>query len=282
MFAYSKKDAYPVIFTTIVAILPFIIATMDTMWWVIMLPIQLLMMFIVTSATMHHQVHWKAFKNNRFNKIYENILSAVSCIPFHGWVWFHTQHHRITNDVPINGKVYDPLSIYRYGNNGQRENFWQYCFVGSWRGFNGKLAHDETCAVRLNQYGDNIRLELRYMIVYTMCILLYNVWYGLLYLSMCVINTILNQADNYGTHWGSASSSDTRRNAVSSYDWWYNFIGFNAGYHQEHHSIPSVHWTQLPDITKTLPHDRKIISGMFIFNAPPNDNLNFNKVVRKE
>jgi hypothetical protein len=33
---------------------------------------------------------------------------------------------------------------------------------------------------------------------------------------------------------------------ISHYGWVYNFLCFNDGYHAEHHSDPSIHWSELP------------------------------------
>ena len=41
-------------------------------------------------------------------------------------------------------------------------------------------------------------------------------------------------------------------NSVSSYNWLYNFLWFNNGYHQEHHWDPKAHWTQMPAVREAI------------------------------
>ena len=41
-------------------------------------------------------------------------------------------------------------------------------------------------------------------------------------------------------------------NSASSYNWLYNLLLFNNGYHQEHHWDPKVHWTQMHKLHKEI------------------------------
>jgi fatty acid desaturase len=80
----------------------------------------------------------------------------------------------------------------------------------------------------------------------------------------------VNNANSYGEHWGTLDKrGDTTRDSVGIYSDWYNWFGFNAGLHQEHHHKPGVHWTKLPEVTKLLPDDRYTIKhGVHITNNP--------------
>jgi len=40
----------------------------------------------------------------------------------------------------------------------------------------------------------------------------------------------------------------------STYSFFENFLGFNTGYHDEHHTFPNVPWYHLPKLTKAAPH----------------------------
>jgi sphingolipid delta-4 desaturase len=39
----------------------------------------------------------------------------------------------------------------------------------------------------------------------------------------------------------------------STYHWFENFLGFNTGYHDEHHTFPNVSWYYLPALRKKVP-----------------------------
>jgi len=60
----------------------------------------------------------------------------------------------------------------------------------------------------------------------------------------------LSYAEGYLEHFG-AQPGNHFANSVSSYNWLYNALWFNNGYHQEHHWDPKTHWTQM----KRLHHE---------------------------
>ena len=93
--------------------------------------------------------------------------------------------------------------------------------------------------------------------------------YGLWMLLVFYFAWMQDGAVSYGEHWGVLDRrGDTTQDSIGIYSRWYNIIGFNAGYHQEHHNQPRLHWTRLPEITQNMHPNRKIVGGMHVLNNP--------------
>lgn len=240
--------------------------------WLVFAPFQAVFLVIVMNTSLHHHMHVPIFKPQWLNRTYELFVSGVVGIPFHGWKFFHTTHHKYNNDFVVDGKTNDPVSFYRYGSNGQRENFWSYALKGVWRDFSGITTQDkhDTCRtpVVITKQKE-IRNEKLAFVIFLGLIAIVNPWYCAFYTGVVYfLSLVLNNANSYGEHFGPAEQSNFRANSVGSYDRLYNLLCFNSGYHQEHHVRPSAHWTTLPSITKTLPKNRHTTNTMYMFNVP--------------
>lgn len=195
----------------------------------------------------------------------------TTAIPFQLWKYYHLIHHRYNNDVPKNNIVKDPLSFYRYGTNGNRENFWSYIVYGLYRDITKISVEDveNTCSTKFNlTHTDKLRTEQIAILCFMIIISVVNFWYFVYYVLVITLSLIANNANSYGEHYEAVDHANFRCDSVGSYGKWYNLLCFNSGYHQEHHVKPGLHWTKLPEITDTLPKHRKTIDGMFMFNAP--------------
>jgi len=62
---------------------------------------------------------------------------------------------------------------------------------------------------------------------------------------------VLSYAEGYLEHYG-AKPGNYYANSVSSYNWLYNFLWFNNGYHQEHHWDPKWHWTKMHTLRQQI------------------------------
>jgi fatty acid desaturase len=274
IFRKTPLDLFLILYVVVAAVLPFAIAAFfnSALIWLVIAPLQATFLVIVMNTSMHHHMHTPIFNNKLLNRSYELFVSAVIGIPFQGWKTFHTIHHKYNNDSVINGKTYDPLSFYRYGKNGERENFWLYTVKGFWRDMTGitMLDKEDNCRtlIKINKQTE-FRNEKIAFYIFLLLIATVNPIYAIFYI-VCVyiLSLILNNANSYGEHFGPVEQSNFRSNSVGNYNKIYNVLCFNSGLHQEHHVRPSVHWTELPKITKTLPEKRHTISTMYMFNAP--------------
>lgn len=272
IFRNTPLDSLLILYVAIAFVLPFAIAFFaSTLLWFLLIPFQAIFLVIVMNTSLHHHMHAPIFVNPKMNRAYEIFTSATLGIPFNGWKYFHMIHHRYNNDFKINGQTKDPLSFYRYGENGERENFWSYCIKGLWRDLSGQTLKDphDNCSTKVDiKNGDLLKTEQYVFYAFIASIFVVNIAYGFVYLLVYTLSLILNNANSYGEHFGPVEQQNFRANSVGSYGKLYNVLCFNSGYHQEHHVRPGAHWTELPKITKTLPTKRHTINKMYMFNAP--------------
>jgi len=74
------------------------------------------------------------------------------------------------------------------------------------------------------------------------------------YLPSYYLGWMASYAEGYLEHYG-CKPGNPFANSVSSYNWLYNLLWFNNGYHQEHHWDPKAHWTVMPRVKQEiLPH----------------------------
>jgi hypothetical protein len=271
IFRNSPKDIWLIIYTLAVGLTPFAIiaSSIDLIWWTVILPFQAWSIANLQNAPLHHHSHWSTFNNKTLNKIYEVVLSAVSGIAHENWKQMHLTHHIHVNDRPVDGKTKDPISVFKNGKNGEVENFWSFCFtnavidIGHKFTARKKPASKHIFDSRLNTI-ENVS-----WIVYFALIFLADVNFGCWMMLVYFAAHFLNYATSYGEHWGVLDRrGDTTQDSVGIYSRWYNWIGFGAGYHQEHHNKPGVHWTKLHTLTPKMHPDRRIVKTMHIFNAP--------------
>lgn len=274
VFRYSWLDIFLVTQTLLVMILPFIFASIDPgiFWWILLLPLHVLLILNLQNTSLHHHTHWPTFVDKRANSIYEILLSATSSIAPQEYRYSHFVHHKYVNDSPINGISKDVMSVFAKGHNGQIQNLWLFCYqhlcISLFKPWQFFLLRDIKPLTFMKPI--QLRNEYAACIVLQCSIFVINPIYGLWLL--CVVYALaqfLNFAWHYGEHWGAHDyRGDTTKDAVGIYNKWYNVLCFRSGYHQEHHHKPGVHWTQLHEITASLPNDRVKTSGMHITNVP--------------
>ena len=273
-FRYTPKDAYLVAYTFILAVLPFLMIWLQPSFMLLALLLPFHMWAIVNhqNGSLHHHSHWPTFESKKVNLVYELFLSMVAGIPHQLWKWAHLTHHVHVNDKPVNGLCKDPVSVFLYGKNGEPENFWKYCFIGTikylkdqWAPPSVKSGIKTPASINMNQYNREILL----FKLYLLSILLLDWQYGLWMLLVYFLAYFFNNATSYGEHWTVLDRrGDTTQDSIGIYSRWYNFVGFGAGYHQEHHNQPARHWTKLHEITHRMHPNRKIVGGMHITNNP--------------
>ena len=274
LFKYTPRDLYLIIYALVALVLPWYMAYIDPAFylWVAVGIFQVFFLVLVINTSMHYHMHCNIFNNTQLNRAYEYLVTMVTGIPFHGWLWFHSTHHRYNNDQKgKDGRVNDPVSFYRFGQNGKRENFWSYCILGLYRDFKGITLFDptNTCSSKITPAHISIITRETWIIyLYLASIFCINFYYGLFYLLIWMLSLIGNNAKSYGEHYLAVDPNNYQLNSVGSYGRIFNFLCLNNGYHQEHHVNPGLHWSRLSELTTTLPKNRKIIKGIYAFNTP--------------
>lgn len=245
IFADTARDAWSVVFVILCGTIPFVLAVTDIDWF-------LLTFFVILSSIlnaihinnpMHNQIHRRVFVSDRLNRIYEYLCIVPGLVGFQEYRHLHLQHHRYNNDP-----AGDPVSTYRFGQ-GKEESVIKYAVCMPFRnlGFDSNLKFD------LKRHGNEVRFK--FLILLLMAVV--NIAYVPVFILTLYLSWVCNAVISYSEHHGAVSCTDERRDSVSCYNWLYNCITFNGGYHQEHHYRPGFHWSRLPELTDQLPADRK-------------------------
>ena len=272
IFRYSPLDAFLILNLLLVGSIPYFVASMDLpLWsWMIISIFHVWFIVNVQNTCLHHHAHWSIFVSTKANRIYELFVSAVSGIPVQLWRHSHLLHHKYVNDKPVNFRTNDPVSVYKFSKTDEPTNFWIYC----WR----STVHSDIKWAWMQVVPNILKVKELYtwfrreqwaIRVYWLSIALINPVYGVFLLLVYFLAYFVNNANSYGEHWGVLDRrGDTTQDSVGIYSTWYNIFGFGAGYHQEHHHKPGIHWSKLSKVTPLLHPDRKIIGGIHILNNP--------------
>lgn len=271
IFNDSPKDILLILVTVISVIYPFLFAyeysnlnlsetifvsigLVFTAWWNF-------------NTTMHYHIHRKIFNNKTANLLLEYFCGIPMLISYEEYKTVHLIHHKWVNDPIVNGKINDPTSTFRNGKNGKEEGWLSYMFIGCVRYFNGMNRPDLNKPVIFKDI-PKLKLEFKIKILVLILLALINIQFMPLYLILIYLTWALNSALTYSEHHNAIDWQDSTRDSCSCYGKLYNFLTFNSGYHQEHHYRPGAHWTQLPEITDSLPEDRHTVFGSLLNNNP--------------
>jgi fatty acid desaturase len=84
-------------------------------------------------------------------------------------------------------------------------------------------------------------------------------WYLLFFFWAQIVHGYQEFCEHYGT-----ADGDRFRDSVSCYNYWYNRLYFNNGYHQEHHINPRCHWTRVPEMRTqmALEESRRVVPAL--------------------
>jgi len=193
----------------------------------------------------HNFIHNPFFDAAWANRLFSLVNSIALGFSQTIYKHHHLNHHQYNNDAkdPATGSTQDYTSIYRHARaDGRAEGLFTYSFVGVWR---SHLSIYYSMAVKRREHG-RVWLEVAALVSFFLALgYLAPVYTAFVLLPAWYLGQALALAENYMEHYG-ANPYDTRANSVSCYDWFYNFVWFNNGYHQEHHYRPSVHWTLIP------------------------------------
>ncbi len=271
LFRFSNKDTYLIAFTVAMLVLPVTLALSEISlpWLILISVVHSFLLVVLQNSSLHHHTHWPTFNNKKYNNIYEFFLGAASGIPAQIWKIGHLIHHKHVNDKPDNtGLTKDPTSVYLGGENGEVLNFWKYSVVTGLGASSHYLFKVPYYAITLG-VDKHIKQQYWAFRLFILLVLVTNFYYGLILIGTYILSYMINQANSYGEHWGYLHlRGDTTRDSYSNYGRLFNWLTFNAGYHQEHHHRPGVHWSKLPTVTEQLPTGRRILSKHAVLNNP--------------
>jgi len=248
IFADTAQDAWAVIFVMVCGLFPFVLAATDIGWPLLTFLVILssILNAIHINNPMHNQIHRRVFVDHRLNRIYEYMCIVPGLVGFQEYRHLHLQHHRYNNDP-----AGDPVSTYRFGH-GKEESVLRYAICMPFRNlsFDSKASFDH----RRHDH------EVRFKFIILLLIAVINIAYVPIFMLSLYLSWVCNAVISYSEHHGAVSWADERRDSVSCYNWLYNLVTFNGGYHQEHHYRPGYHWSRLPELTNQLPINRRMIN----------------------
>ena len=255
IFNDTPKDSLLVLVTVLAVIYPFafayqfgLLSWTSILFWSIGMIITAVWHF---NTTMHYHLHRRVFTNDKAN----NWLDALSGIPMQigleEYKPIHMNHHKWANDPIVDGKIHDPTSTYRYGKNGAEESIWSYCIIGPIRHYKNIMGPD--CANDIIwKHPEKMLKEDRVKKLSFFLLLLINFKFIPLYVIIVYMARSISLIITYLEHHNISDWTDPKKDSQSQYNWLYNLLTFNSGYHQEHHYRPGAHWTQMKEIKKLL------------------------------
>jgi fatty acid desaturase len=192
----------------------------------------------------HNFIHNPFFTDPWLNRAYSVLETLALGVPHILYHHYHMNHHFGDSDAKgPNGTTRDWSSIYRYGSNGKPEGFWRYSLISFFRVEVGPVLR--TVARHGKGQLFQTAVETLALVVFWAAMAFVN-WryFAFFYLPSYYIGWVLSYMEGYLEHYG-AQPGNPYANSVSSYNWLYNLLWFNNGYHQEHHWDPKVHWTKM-------------------------------------
>lgn len=250
-FRYSRWDALPAFCG--VGIVALIVATFlgfDQMPWWLMVPAFVAVMSSYLwnlQCISHNFIHNPFFANVWLNRAYSVLETLAIGVPHIFYHHYHLNHHAGDNDRKgPDGTTRDWSSIYRHGQSDEPEAFWKYCLIGFFRAevmpvIRVAIRHGRTHIVQAI-------VETTALVAFWMTMAVVNGRYFIFfYLPSYYLGWVLSHAEGYLEHYG-AEPDNPYASSVSSYNWVYNLLWFNNGYHQEHHWDPKMHWTRMKEL----------------------------------
>ncbi len=257
-FRYSAWDALPALCVAgLVCLLGFSFLYCQTMpWWA------LAGCFLATSAgywwnlqcLSHNFIHNPFFAWGWLNRAFSVLETVALGVPHVFYHHYHMKHHRGDNDKKgPTGTTKDWSSIYRHSQDDQAEPFWRYILLGYFR------VEMRPLLTVVWKHGRDEMLQATLESLVTAALWLGLAWldwrfFLFFYVPSHYLGWMLSYAEGYFEHYG-AQPGNQFANSVSSYNWVYNVLCFNNGYHQEHHWDPKKHWRHMPELHAEIKDD---------------------------
>jgi len=269
VFAHTRWDAVPALAGAahLAYVILLFLAFRHLAWWALL---GLGLIYSVSIAwnvngVSHSFLHNRFFRSKALNRGY-SILESLAC-GFSQVLYedIHRRHHMGNADLPDEqGKTIDPLSIYKNGHDGEPENPWSYVFLSFFRD-NPREAFDSIARRDRAQAWWGVG-EIALFVAFFTTLGILN-WHFIVYfLPFWYLGHCLSYLNGYFLHFGGNPDVPIAW-GVSCYEWFYNTVWFNNGYHAEHHYRPRVHWTQMRELHRQIETAQKA-AGTRVIKPP--------------
>ena len=254
-FRYSRWDAIPALCGVgqVAFLLWTFLAFPSLPLWVLVPAFVIVMMAYCWNlqCISHNFIHNPFFTSVWLNRLYGLLETIAIGMPHVLYHHYHLNHHAGDNDAPgPSGTTRDWSSTYRYGKNGQPEAFWRYTLFSFFRVEIGPVVK---VAIRhgrehvLQCIAETVVLA-GFWLAMALVDWRYLVFF---YVPSFFFGWVISYAEGYYEH-KDTKPGNAFANSVSSYNWLYNVLWFNNGYHQEHHWDPKRHWTSMKGLHAEL------------------------------
>jgi fatty acid desaturase len=199
----------------------------------------------------HNFIHNPFFRNNWLNRAFGLLETLAIGMPHQLYHHYHLNHHAGDNDAKgPDGSTRDWSSIYRHSKDDGPESFWRYVLLSFWRVEIGPVLR---VAFRHGWANvGQVAAETLFLAGFWVVMALVDWRYFLFfYLPSFYLGWMISYAEGYLEHYD-AKPGNPFANSVSSYNYLYNLLWFNNGYHQEHHWDPKVHWTRMRELHERI------------------------------
>lgn len=254
LFAHSNWDIVPVLAG--IAHLAFVIwlfFLIQTMPFLQTLPLLILYAISISwniNGVSHNFLHNPYFHSHVLNRAFSLVESLAIGFSQAFYTWVHNRHHSGNSDRPgENGDTIDWLSIYRHGQGGEPEPVWSYTFKSFFR--------DDIKALYKGLYKQS-PANARFGVFELCCLGLMVIVMAFISLKALLVMILFNYLGNclsslngYFEHYKGNPDKPIAW-GVSSYNYLYNLLWFNNGYHAEHHFRPRMHWRKMKQFHESI------------------------------
>lgn len=269
-FRYSVADLLPVLCVFgLVALLLGTFLWYQALSWAVLVPafgVVALGYCWNLQCLSHNFIHNPFFRWQWLNRSFSVLETIAIGLPHVCYHHYHLNHHAGDNDRKgLDGTTRDWSSIYRHSKDDQPEPFWSYVLLGFWR-----VELVPLFRVIARHGGKEVAqlvVEIAVLAGFWALMAWFDPWYFVgFYLPSYYLGWMLSYAEGYLEH-HPAQPGNPLANSVNSYNWLYNLLWFNNGYHQEHHWDPKRHWTQMPQLHEEIKDDL-VRNGTMILKGP--------------
>lgn len=269
LFAYSRWDLVPalagVAHFAYVLLLFWLFPRLS--WWE-MVPLALIYSILISwniNGVSHNFIHNPYFRSAALNRAYSLLLSLTMAFSQTMYEWVHMRHHSGNMDRPDEtGQTIDPISIYRFGRNGQPENVVAYTALSYFRDDPAAIYRHIKARRPADAYFSLFEIACVVVLYGTLAIL---DWRAALFMvPFYYFGHSLSSLNGFYEHYR-ANPDLPIAWGVSSYGWLYNVTWFYNGYHAEHHYRPKFHWTKMKALHRQIAAEQRA-AGVRVISAP--------------
>jgi fatty acid desaturase len=205
-----------------------------------------------TNYLLHLHIHRPFSKKTVLNLLFDLSMGAVTGMTASNWRIQHRYGHHRGIDLPYRGERNAYLENY------STMRAVSYSAISLVETFYSPIIESFNKGIR-----DNVKTPISYRSAFFEQMLLLAfvamlaVWQPRLVLIYLLpwyfVTQFVTRYVDYLNHYGcDEASADPYERANNSLSWWFNFTTHNFGYHTAHHIRPGAHWTELPEIHKTI------------------------------